>query len=59
MAEPRNLVLFLGAGFSIPVGVPGMLTIFDAIRDHEVLLADEQRDLDRIIVQCARSEGVV
>lgn len=54
MAQPdkRNLVIFLGAGFSAAFGIPVMRAFSDRIRDQRFLSASDQREFDNIQLTC-------
>lgn len=52
MPAKPNLVFFLGAGFSVPIGIPTMNAFPDRIRSSAMLDPSEQREFDLIQVAC-------
>lgn len=52
-------MLFLGAGFSVPIGIPTMLGFLDSLRDGKHLSPEEQTDFDAIFRECATLAGLL
>lgn len=58
--SPKNkLVVFVGAGFSAPFGIPVMSAFSDKLRDEKFLSAPEQREFDNIQLTCDQMGALV
>lgn len=52
MPNRKNMVIFCGAGFSAPFGIPTMDKFVSQLRDSQILSPDELYDFDRIQLTC-------
>lgn len=58
MHEPKKIVIFAGAGFSVPVGIPAMNSFVDVLRDKH-LTPKEVRQFDAIMKDCAARASLI
>ena len=54
-----KLVVFCGAGLSVPAGIPAMAQFADRLRDLAILSPTEQHDFDRIQSVCAGMASII
>ncbi len=58
MHDPEKIVIFAGAGLSVPAGIPAMNSFVDKLRD-EHLNPKEVRQLDAIMRDCASRASLI
>ncbi len=58
MHDPKRIVVFAGAGFSVPAGIPAMDVFVDSLRGDQ-FTPKQVRQLDGIMKECATKASLI